>query len=110
MEADDFDEECLGDGLCGVGMCQGDEVAILAQAIHHREDHRLPANAWQGLHKVKRESVHTPCGTGSGIKRPAGWRCSDLYRWQTAHDRTQSCTNSFMLGKWKSRRRRCRVR
>jgi hypothetical protein len=30
---------------CGVRMRQGNEVAILAQSVHHHEDHRFPADS-----------------------------------------------------------------
>jgi hypothetical protein len=55
MEPDDVVEESLGDGFSRVRVCQWDEMAVLAEPIHHGEDHRLAADSWQRLYKVKRD-------------------------------------------------------
>jgi hypothetical protein len=34
-------------------VCEGDEVAVLAETIHHRQDDGLPSYAWQRLDEIK---------------------------------------------------------
>jgi hypothetical protein len=52
MEANDVSEEGVSDGLSGVGVRQGDEMAVLAEAIHNREDDRLALHLGQRLNEV----------------------------------------------------------
>ena len=53
MQANDVGEESLGSGLHSVGVCQGNEMAVFAEAIYHRQDHRLPTHSWQCLDEVQ---------------------------------------------------------
>uniref|UniRef100_A0A0A8ZTW4 Uncharacterized protein n=1 Tax=Arundo donax TaxID=35708 RepID=A0A0A8ZTW4_ARUDO len=52
MEANDVGEEGVSDGLGGVGVRQGDEMAVLAEAIHDGEDDRLALHLGQRLDEV----------------------------------------------------------
>ncbi|KAF0921878.1 hypothetical protein E2562_020338 [Oryza meyeriana var. granulata] len=64
MEANDVGEEGLGDGLCGVGVRQWDEVAVFAEAVHHGEDDRLALHFGQRL-----DEVDADVGPNSGRHR-----------------------------------------
>jgi hypothetical protein len=52
MEAHDVDEEGMRDGLSGVGVHQGDEMAVLAEAIDDGEDDRLALHLGKRLDEV----------------------------------------------------------
>jgi hypothetical protein len=52
MEANDVGEEGVSDGLSGVGVRQGDEMAVLAEAIHDGEDDSLALHLGQRLDEV----------------------------------------------------------
>jgi hypothetical protein len=72
MKAHDLSEENLRHRLCRAHVCEGGEVAVLAEMIHHHEDDGLPAYTWQCLTKSSPMSVQTIVGTGRGRSRPAG--------------------------------------
>jgi hypothetical protein len=81
VEADNVVEESLGDGFSGVRVCQWNEMAVLAEPIHHGEDHcltDLPQTRGSASKKSSAISVLTPWGTDNGRRRPAGCWCSDL--------------------------------
>jgi len=67
VESNNVGEESLGHGLCRIRMSQGNEMAILAEMIHHCQYDRFSPDARQRLNKVQ-----TAYGTGSGMSRPAG--------------------------------------
>jgi hypothetical protein len=52
MEAHDVGEEGVSDGLGGVGVRQGNEMAVLAEAIDDEEDDRLALYLGKRLDKV----------------------------------------------------------
>jgi hypothetical protein len=52
MEAHDVGEEGVSDGLCGVGVRQGDEMAVFAEAIDDEEDDRLALHLGKRLDEV----------------------------------------------------------
>jgi hypothetical protein len=55
MEPDNVLGEGRRDRGGGVRVAQGDEVAVLGQAIDHRQDHRLAAHLWESFHEVHRD-------------------------------------------------------
>jgi hypothetical protein len=57
---------------------EGDEVVVLAEAVDDGEDDRLAMTLGSASMKSSPMSAQTTVGTGSGKRRPAGWRCSDL--------------------------------
>ena len=67
VESNNVSEESLCHGLCRIRVSQGNEVAILVEAINHCQDDRFSPDARQRLNKVQ-----TAYGTGSGMSRPAG--------------------------------------
>jgi hypothetical protein len=80
IQFDDVVEEDLGDGDNGVRVAQWDEVDILREAIHHRKDHRFPADTWETLHKVHGDVGPHRARQLEGVSNPIGWRCLDLLR------------------------------
>jgi hypothetical protein len=46
-------EERLRHGLDGVGVCQGNEMAVFAEAVDDGQDHRLFVYPWESFHKVQ---------------------------------------------------------
>jgi hypothetical protein len=53
MEAHNVGEEGLRHGLDGVRVGEGDEVAVLAEAVDDEEDHRLPIDTGQCFNEVE---------------------------------------------------------
>jgi len=53
MEANDLSKEDLSDKFGKVRVCQGDEVAVLAKVVHHRQDDGLAADMGKHLDKVQ---------------------------------------------------------
>lgn len=53
MQTHNVGEEGLGNRLSSVWMRQGDEVAVLAEAVDDREDDGFPSYARQCLHKIE---------------------------------------------------------
>ena len=52
METDDVGEECLRHRLGRVRVRQGNEMCILAEAVYHREDDGLAADARQRFDEI----------------------------------------------------------
>ena len=53
MEAHDLGEEGLGHRFCRIRVSKRDEVAILAEAVDHRENDRFAANFGQCLDEIQ---------------------------------------------------------
>ena len=53
METNNVGEEGLRRSLSSVRVCQGDEVAVLAETVDDGKDHCLPVHTRQCLHKVE---------------------------------------------------------
>jgi len=53
MQAYYVGEESLCQRLRRVWVSEGDEVAVLAEAVDDSEDHRLPLDTGQGFHKIE---------------------------------------------------------
>jgi hypothetical protein len=64
VEVHDLSEENLHHRLRRVRVCEGDEVAVLAEMIHHHQDDRLPSYAWQCLNEIKPNVRPDRCGHG----------------------------------------------
>ena len=62
VESYNVNEEGLSDGLSRVRVRQGNEVAVLAESVHHRQYDRLAPDARQGLHEVKPNVRSDPLG------------------------------------------------
>lgn len=61
MEAHNVDEEGLRHGPDVVRVAEGDEVAVLAEAVDDGEDHRLSVDTWQCFDEVDAD-VHLDDG------------------------------------------------
>jgi hypothetical protein len=53
MKPNDLGEERLGHGLHGVGVRQRNEVGVLAETVHHREDDRLALHLGESFYEVE---------------------------------------------------------
>jgi len=76
METNNVGEEGLRHGLSNVRVRQGDEVAVLAEAVDNREDDRLPVHPWQWLHEV--EADVRPNGRRDGKRQEQSRRMKVL--------------------------------
>jgi hypothetical protein len=62
MEAHNVGEKGLRHGLGSVRVAEGDEVAVLAEAVDDGEDHRLPVDTGQCFHEVEADVRPNDCG------------------------------------------------
>jgi hypothetical protein len=72
METYNVCEECLCHGFHRIWMGERNEVALLAEAIHQREDDRFAADSWQRLHKINANVHPDRCWNGER-KEKARW-------------------------------------
>jgi hypothetical protein len=72
MEAYNVSEEGLRYGFCSIRVSQRDEVAVLAEAVDHRQYHRLPPTHSRASTKSRPMLIQMAYGTGRGMRRRGG--------------------------------------
>jgi hypothetical protein len=72
METYNVCEECMCHRFHRIWMGERNEVAVLAEAIHHHEDDRFAADSWQRLHKINVNVRPDRCWNGEW-KEKACW-------------------------------------
>ena len=70
MKADDVAEERLGDELGGVGVCQRDEVAVLAEAVDDGENYCLALHPGQCFNEIDAEVGPHTGRNGQWLEQP----------------------------------------
>jgi hypothetical protein len=72
VQADHLGKESPGDRRCSVGVAEGDEMTVLGEAIHHREDDELVVHSGKALDEVHGD-VRPDLGWHLQWLQQAGW-------------------------------------